>query len=174
MILSTPAILAKNRIHREDFQMFELTPIAFATPDGNFQVNRRFRWIPDHTLKAIEAIEDDHFHHIVEDVSERGIYLKEFNPQTAPRTIGFRKDATLREGSESMRRKRGPGFKRNMRLAKIDASRVARIKNEIKGASMERLQKYDFDVRLVRDHRLANRLYDLIWSTISEHLNNSR
>ena len=146
--------------------MMQDTMIASADPEGNFKVNRRYRWIPDHTLKLIEAIENDHFENIVEDVSENGIYRRESTPQTAPRTIGFRKDAALRDGFESFRRKRGPGFKRQMRNTDVANNIVTRIENEIKTASVERLRGCDFDFHLIRDDLQANRLYDLIYDTL--------
>lgn len=123
MIVCATAILAKIHILQGDFQMSQIAPIASATPNGKVRLNRRFRWIPDHMVKLIEAIEEDHFLTLVEDVSERGIYKWEAAPQTSPRTIGIRKDATIRDGSDSFRRKRGPGYKRQRR----DDDRIARL-----------------------------------------------
>ncbi len=94
--------------------MFEhITPTASATPDGDYQVDRRFRWIPEHKLQSITAIEQAHRDQIA---NEAVIVKRDFHPTKVAETVGLRKDAAIHNNWKSMRRKRGPGFKVRQRI----------------------------------------------------------
>ncbi len=91
--------------------MFDCQPIASATPDGQVHIDRKHRWIPDDTLKYVEGVESSYREQLARTTSRDGIYKTNSQPQTSPRTIGFRKDATLRD--DILRRdNRGDGSRR--------------------------------------------------------------
>ena len=71
--------------------MMQVKPVASASPNGDFHVNRRFRWIPTHTLQRIQADEDNHREHVVARVERCGIYTKEFWPTAPTPIIGSRR-----------------------------------------------------------------------------------
>ncbi len=85
--------------------------IAFTTPDGEVHIHKDYLSTHDLSTESVEDIEYDHYENLVEKVSENGIYRTDSQPQTSPRTIGFRKDATLRD--DMLRRDgRGSGSRR--------------------------------------------------------------
>lgn len=71
-------------------------------------------------------------------------------------TIGLRKDASIRNGSDSMRHGRGPGYKRKLRK---DA-RLARTKQELASAGIDKIFVYwggGMNIRDLIDHHHITR-----------------
>lgn len=76
----------------------QLTPVASASPNGDFQVIRRFRRLPPQALKALEAAEDAHQERVIEDVSERGIYRRPVQAVSSGERLSSRRAVIAENG----------------------------------------------------------------------------
>lgn len=111
-------VISATNCNHGGFSMFQTSVVASATPNGDFTgpfLSRR-------ATRRVTRFEKASFEKLVENVSERGAYLGNFEARSTSHTIGTRKDALLRS-DKSMRRNRGPGFRRRVR----DELRFARL-----------------------------------------------
>lgn len=158
------AILGQNPFCREKFQMLQIKPVASASPNGTVHIARRYRSVSynQRVMQRVESIEENHRQQLIRKVTKRNESIENARHWIADgmpmnttmvgsvKTIGLRKDAALRDGSESMRHGRGPGFKRQMRK---DAC-IARIKKEIASANKWRLvEGWKYDLNKLCDSR---------------------
>jgi hypothetical protein len=76
----------------------QLTPVASASPNGDFRVQRRYRRLPPQALEVLEAAEEAHQERVIEDVSERGIYRRPVQAVSSGERVSSRRAVIAEHG----------------------------------------------------------------------------